>query len=176
MRRIIDDNVIYIQDEYNFNMYVLHPQTKEFLYELMISKTDDYHIGCEINEEQQCKEKKQQIPILDDNLFYQGFMSFMENERQITIQDDLGYNRYKKQVEIEKGSEGILLLFSYEQEDILNRFGIHIINITYDGRSLIDQQGKDTKKRLFMLCNELFNTFKEYESEYDGPVLKKVKK
>ena len=175
MIRIFANNLVYIQDEDTFNMYVLDPKSHDFLYELSISKTDDYHIGCEVAEElSECN--RIQILINSDNLLYQGFLSFMGNEKQIIIQDDLGYIRFGKQVIISKEDENINLLFEYKEKQCLNEFGIHVINVVYDGRSLIDQQEKDTKKRLYYLCDKLFETFNQYEPNYDGPILKKVKK
>lgn len=172
MKRIFENNIVYIHDGYNFNMYVLDQDSKDFLYELSVCKTDDYHIGCEVAEELS-KYNKMQILINSDNLLYQGFLSFMGGDTKIIIQDDLGYNKFGKQVIISKNDENIELLFEYKEQQCLNEFGIHIINVAYDGRSLIDQQGKDTKQRLYNLCNQLFKTFNQYEESYDGPVLKK---
>lgn len=90
--------------------------------------------------------------------------------------NDLVYIRFGKQVIISKEDENINLLFEYKEKQCLNEFGIHVINVVYDGRSLIDQQEKDTKKRLYYLCDKLFETFNQYEPNYDGPILKKVKK
>lgn len=88
MIRIFANDLVYIQDEATFNMYVLDPEKHDFLYELSISKTDDYHIGCEVAEKlSECN--RIQIIINSDNLLYQGFLSFMGNEKQIIIQDDL---------------------------------------------------------------------------------------
>lgn len=67
--------------------------------------------------------------------------------------------------------DSIQLLFEYEKES-LNAYQIYIINVAYDGRSLIDQKGEDTKDRLFELCTTLYNDFDKYNQDYDGPVIK----
>lgn len=166
MRRIVDGNIIYVQDGFNFSMYVLDNQLNNLLFDLCISKTSDYDLILSTNEEY-----KSQILLARNNLFYQPFMLFMADKDQITIQDDLGYDRYGKQLTITKNLEEVKLLFEYEKEESLDKFGIHTINIVPDGRSLIDQQNKDTKERLHILCNSLYKTFGQYEPHYDGPVL-----
>ena len=97
----------------------------------------------------------------------------MENEEEITIEDDLGFDRFGKVLVIRKTDVGIQLSFMYEEKENLNEFGVYIINVAYDGRSRVDQQGKDTKKRLFELCKTLLSTFKQYEDSYDGKRLQK---
>lgn len=156
-------------------MYVLNPITNDFLYQLTISKTDDYKIACEVSEDfDELSEFK--VLIKNDNMLYQGFISFVGDDSQIIIQDDLGYSKFGKQVTIKKNDEDIELLFEYTERQTLDEFGIHVINVVYDGRSLVDQQGKDTKKRLYYLCEKLYESFNQFEANYDGLILKKAKK
>lgn len=176
MKRVFDKNLVYLQDDYEFNIYYLNPIDGEFMYQLSITKTDDYNISLEVNHELMGHGNKQEFAIDKSNLFYPAFSTFLTDQERVTIKDDLGYNKYGKQVTVSVEEENIKLSFQYEKEDNLNEYGVHIINVAYDGRSLIDQQGQNTKERLFKLCDILLDTFNQFEEKYDGPRLQKVKK
>lgn len=172
MRRIIDDNIAYIQDGYEFNMYYLNPIDRELFYQLIIEKTDDYDIKCmefNLSNISNCFS----FIIEEDNLFYSGFCDFLKDSKEVLIKDDLGFHQYGKIFVARKVESGIQLSFEYENRNDLNEFGVHVLGCGYDGRSIIDQEGKDTKERLFELCDTLFSTFSQYEESYDGLALKK---
>lgn len=82
MRRIFYENLVYTQDGNEFNMYFLDPIMKDFMYQLNVCKTDDYHIGCDVNSEKIEVSSTFAILIRKNNLFYPAFSRLLGNKER----------------------------------------------------------------------------------------------
>ena len=140
-------------------------------YELL--ETDDFYFGCDaIN----FTDREILFEYDNNHPLYIPFKNLLNDDKELIIDDDFTRDMEKKYVHIKDLEDKITLSFINELEDSdsdIEKFGIHVINIFDDGRSKIDHQGKDTKKRLLHFFNEIDSVMKEKNNNQKQKILNK---
>lgn len=152
--------------------------TEEICSELRILMASDFDIRLDINpslDRSYGESANYVLTIKPDNILYPAFSNFLADDITITIKDDLGYQDFGKKLIISRHECTINLDFSYDRQDILNEFGVHIINVNYDLRSYCDQEGMDIKERLTNLYHELQTILKAFSPRDDIKKLTKIR-
>ena len=107
------------------------------------------------------------VPLYDP--LYKHLCGLLQENDDLIIEDDLAREEKKKYLRVKKDSKGIVVTFNNDLEDSLtDRFIITVINIVEDGRSIIDREGLDTKKRLITFFRNISkDLLLEKESEVE---------
>lgn len=104
-----------------------------------------------------------------NNLLYCSFLNLLGDDEKLIIEDDFSSIR---SLEIVKKDESIVLNFHDEKPDCFDQFTVGVKNTLSDLRSKVDQQGLDTKTRLWTFFSEASLALNEYEQQK----VKKIKK
>ena len=123
-----------------------------------LSQWDDYGLNGWIENDEDISK----ISFEFDNLhpLYIPLFHLLNYDEELIIDDDDTRDDNQKYMSIYKNDNKIIIDFvdNLEQNNHINcteKFHVFIKNILRDGRSKIDQQEKDTKKRLFIFFNEV---------------------
>ncbi len=121
-----------------------------------LNKWDDYGLnadmdGASIEEIEGLKKISFEFDITHP--LYIPLLHLCQGDLIIETDDTRDHNKYLR---IYKKDNKVYMDFVNEIEnaDILDKFDIFIKNVLYDGRSKIDQEGKDTKDRLLFFFKE----------------------
>lgn len=131
-----------------------------------LSVWDDFSFNAYIPNEDSTNEVSFQFN--KDHPLYQSFINLLNGESNLIIDDDFTREINKKYINIYIKDEIIYLKYisnQYENPIAIEKFNVYIKNIFPDGRSKIDQQYKDTKKRLMDFFNKAVNALLEYDKE-----------
>ena len=188
----IDDNriLIYkITEWYPKPTYII---TEGFLENGNVKKTytlsqwDDYGLNGWVNEDKNINKISFEFNI--GHPLYIPLFHLLNYDDELIIDDDTVENN-KKYISIYKKNNTIFIDFvdnvNYDNHmNLTEKFHVFIKNIGFDGRSKIDQFQKDTKKRLYIFFNEIYevliNDFNQISIEeylinnYPNYELKKV--
>lgn len=105
--------------------------------------------------------------ITSNNLLYDAFNNLLSSEDYLMIDDDWTNSIKSKYLEIKRVNNDIILeFFNYKEKQSLSfeKYSISVKNTLRDLRSKIDQQGLDTKDRLWIFFNEAFSDLKSYST------------
>ena len=109
-----------------------------------------------------------------DHPLYIPFKNLLSNDEELIIDDDLTRYDGKKYLKIIKCRKRIYLAFINDLKDSKydsEKFNIFVKNVLYDKRSKIDEQGKDTKKRLHRFFYEADKVLKgEYQMTLEDAI------
>ena len=88
-------------------------------------------------------------------------MHLLNYDDELLIDDDDTKDDNKKYLVVYRKNNTIFIDFIdnvdyYNQMNLTEKFYVFIKNIVFDGRSKIDQLHKDTKKRLYLFFNEIY--------------------
>lgn len=94
-----------------------------------------------------------------DHPLYVPLLHLIDYDGELIIDDDDTREENKKYLKIYKKGDIIFLDFYnlLENDRSFERFNVFIKNITFDGRSKVDHQNKDTRKRLNEFYSEAFD-------------------
>ncbi len=94
-----------------------------------------------------------------DHPLYTPLLHLIDYDGELIIDDDDTREENKKYLKIYKKGDIIFLDFYnlLENDRSFERFNVFIKNITIDGRSKVDHQNKDTRKRLNEFYGEAFD-------------------
>ena len=115
---------------------------------LTMSMTDDFGFEAYVFSEEETDSVDFLIPQHDP--LYKHFNTFLGSNNDLIIDDDMTAEEHGKYLKIQRQKQDILVSFYNGSKcaSITDKFIITIINIMSDGRSIIDREGLDTKKRL----------------------------
>ena len=132
---------------------------------LKIMKYDDYAIKSwnDISFEEYQKAKNELHIFEKNHPLYIPLLHLLDGKRNLIIDDDDTYEVNKKFLKVfyNKKYIGIDFINELEEDDSFDKFSVFIKNIGFDLRSKIDCGDKDTKERLYMFFNEVYNLFSE---------------
>ena len=83
---------------------------------------------------------------------YIPLLNLLNGDEELIIDDDFTRENNKKYMQIVNNKDGSIDLYFFNKLDkcsVMDQFSVSVKNIMFDLRSKIDEQGKDTKKRLF---------------------------
>lgn len=131
---------------------------KEVIKTYTLSQWDDYGLNGWIYNEKEINNISFNFD--ENHPLYFPLFHLLNYDDELLIEDDDTRENNKKYIRLYSKKEIIHLDFINElkEENSIGRFNVFIKNIAPDGRSKIDQERKDTKKRLFEFFNEVHNT------------------
>lgn len=166
--KINDDRILkfYISDGYAQPMYTIMEgfiENDEIKKTYNLSQWDDYGFTAWINNiDKDIKTISYEFDI--NHPLYIPLIHLLNYDEELIIDDDDTYELNKKCMRIYKKKDKILVDFINKLEDnnyysTSEKFHVFIKNIVTDGRSKIDCQYKDTKERLSVFFNEVYDIF-----------------
>ena len=166
--KINDDRILkfYISDGYAQPMYTIMEgfiENDEIKKTYNLSQWDDYGFTAWINNiDKDIKTISYEFDI--NHPLYIPLIHLLNYDEELIIDDDDTNELNKKCMRIYNKKDKILVDFINKLEDnnyysTSEKFHVFIKNIVTDGRSKIDCQYKDTKERLFIFFNEVYDIF-----------------
>jgi len=123
-----------------------------------LSQWDDYGLNSWINDDEDVTKISFEFDM--NHPLYFPLFHLLNYDDQLIIDDDGTMEENKKYMLVRREEEKIYIDFIDLVEDDIyasERFNVFIKNIGIDGRSKIDQNYKDTKERLLIFFNEVYD-------------------
>lgn len=123
-----------------------------------LSQWDDYGLNSWINDDEDVTKISFEFDM--NHPLYFPLFHLLNYDDQLIIDDDDTMEENKKYMLVRREEEKIYIDFIDLVEDDIyasERFNVFIKNIGIDGRSKIDQNYKDTKERLLIFFNEVYD-------------------
>lgn len=123
-----------------------------------LSQWDDYGLNSWINDDEDVTKISFEFDM--NHPLYFPLFHLLNYDDQLIIDDDGTMEENKKYMLVHREEEKIYIDFIDLVEDDIyasERFNVFIKNIGIDGRSKIDQNYKDTKERLLIFFNEVYD-------------------
>lgn len=123
-----------------------------------LSQWDDYGLNSWINDDEDVTKISFEFDM--NHPLYFPLFHLLNYDNQLIIDDDGTMEENKKYMLVRREEEKIYIDFIDLVEDDIyasERFNVFIKNIGIDGRSKIDQNYKDTKERLLIFFNEVYD-------------------
>lgn len=107
---------------------------------------------------------KQSFVINQPNLLYDSFSNLLGSEERLIIDDDDTCSKDVKYLQLEKIDHDLILTFTNNKECNISyeKYAVFVKNTLYDLRSKIDQQGLNTKSKLWDFFSEAFSVLTTY--------------
>ena len=130
-----------------------------------LSQWDDYGLNAWINNDEDVSQVSFEFDM--NHPLFVPLLHLLNYDEELIIDDDDTREENKKYLSIKRDSDRIVINFidtlDLDYSTFSERFHVFIKNIFSDGRSKIDQNYKDTKRRLYVFFNEAMESImKEY--------------
>ena len=129
----------------------------EIIKDYMLSQWDDYGFNGWIKDNRNINKLSFEFDI--NHPLYLPLFHLLNYDDELLIDDDATIDDNKKYMLVHRNNNIIYIDFINDSNEIFKKFYVFIKNIVYDGRSKIDRDYKDTKKRLadfFKEVNKIF--------------------